>query len=256
MDISWAPRSSRLAFSTAEKGIFVIDAQTCAVQQVTHARFHFTPDWSPDERQIVLRSHTCAGVTKRPPDLRSRRGEARVLTHGSLDQFPSWSPRGDRIAFSRRADILRHTARRPRTSASHRQRLQRRTRLVARRKHDCLGLRRCPLARWMPTEPRASFVQALDRRCVRGPGLVTRRTLDRIRRHRFVRTTCLPHDRLCAGRACSNVSPPLTASSRDKGPTWSPQRRPDRFRWRRRDLENLYVVRPDGSGVRALTESS
>jgi Tol biopolymer transport system component len=105
MDVSWAPRSNRVAFSTVERGIFVIDARTCAVKQVTHARFHFTPDWSPDERQIVFDRTLVPGSRSDLLISDIDGGVARVLTHGSLDQFPSWSPRGDRIAFSRRADI-------------------------------------------------------------------------------------------------------------------------------------------------------
>ncbi len=254
MDISWAPRSSRVAFSTVERGIFVIDVQTCAVEQVTHARFHFTPDWSPDGGQLVFDRTLVPGSRSDLLIADLKGGDTRVLTHGSDDQFPSWSPRGDQIAFTRRADIY-----------------------VVQK--DGRGLRRLTSAGynvqpdWSP-DGRAIAWACDDAICTMdADGSHSRRVFEPSTGGEFEDPAWSPDGRSIAFDGAAAYEPPtlmigsaqggrvrtfplLSPQRADTAPTWSPDGDQIAFVGDDGIWENLYVVRPDESGLRALTESS
>jgi Tol biopolymer transport system component len=258
MEASWAPQSSRVAFSTVERGIFVIDVQTCDLERVTGGeRTHWEPDWSPDERQLVFARSTAPG---KPGELviASLHGEdARVLTHGSDDADPSWSPRGDRIAFSRRADIYVIQT-------------------------DGRGLRRLTDSGynvdpdWSP-DGKAIAWACDDAICTMdADGSHSRHVFKPSTGGAFRYPAWSPDGREIAFDGITSYEPPavlmigsarggrvrkfqpLSEGGEDKAPTWSPGG--DQVAFVGDDGhgidETLYVVRPDESGFRALTESS
>jgi TolB protein len=250
-----------VAFSTAERGIFVIDARTCAVKQVTHARFHFTPDWSPDERQIVFDRTLVPGSRSDLLISDLDGGEARVLTHGSLDQDPSWSPSGDRIAFSRRADIY----------------------VI---QPDGRGLRRLTDSGynvqpdWSPDGRKIAWaceeaVGGFQAICTMdADGSHSRRLFEPSRGGEFGSPAWSPDGRSIAFDGIASYEPPATLmigsahggpvrtfpllspeGLADTKPTWSPEGDQIAFVGDDGIWKNLYLVRPDESGLRALTES-
>ncbi len=261
MDVSWAPRSSRVAFSTVGRGIFVIDARTCVVEQVTHARFHFTPDWSPDERQIVFDRTLVLGSRSDLLISDLDGGDTRVLTHGSLDQSPSWSPRGDQIVFTRRADIyvIQTNGR---------------------------GLRRLTdsgyndYPDWSPDGTAIAWscedaVGGFPAICTMdADGSHKRRVFEPSTGGDFRNPAWSPDGRSIAFDGVSSYDPPASlmigsaqgGSVRtfpvlspqgfaDEDPTWSPGGDQIAFVGDDGTWKNLYVVRPDETGLRALTES-
>jgi Tol biopolymer transport system component len=256
MDVSWAPRSNRVAFS-AETAIFVIDVQTCAVERVTDGdQFLWSPDWSPDERQLVFERTLVLGSRSELVISGLHGEDARVLTHGSDDQFPSWSPRGDRIAFTRRADIY-----------------------VVQK--DGQGLRRLTSAGYNTTPDWSPDGKKIAWAC--DPGICTmdadgshsRRVFEPSTGGEFGDPAWSPDGRSIAFDGVVSYDPPGALMIRsaqggrfrtfpllppqgfaDEGPTWSPDGDQIAFVGDDGTWKNLYVVRPDESGLRALTESS
>ena len=101
---AWSPDGRSIAFDSTRTGrreIYVLDVAACVARQVTSTGGH-SPDWSPDGRRLVfVRDQVDGGsalwiVGADGAGLRS-------LTRGrrAFDMHPSWSPRGDRIAFDR-----------------------------------------------------------------------------------------------------------------------------------------------------------
>lgn len=256
MEPSWAPHSSRVAFSAVERGIFVIDVQTCAVEQVARARFSFTPDWSPDERQIVF-DHTLVPGSRSDlliADLHG--GDVRVLTHGGDDRFPNWSPHGDQIAFTRRADIYVIQA-------------------------DGRGLRRLTSAGdndqpdWSPDGKKIAW-ECEDAICtMNADGSHSRRVFGPSTGGAFSDPAWSPDGRSIAFHGVDSYDPPVglmigpaqggrirtfpllsPEDFADTKPTWSPDGDQIAFVGAGGTWENLYIVRPDDqSDVRALTRS-
>lgn len=256
MDVSWAPHSSRLAFSTVERGIFVIDARTCVVERVTRARLTFTPDWSPDERQIVFDRTLAPGSRSDLLISDLDGGDARVLTHGSDDTFPSWSARGDQIAFTRRADIYVIQA-------------------------DGRGLRRLTSAGynvqpdWSPDGRKIAWACDPAICTMDADGSHSRRVFEPSTGGEFGGPAWSPDGRSIAFDGVASYDPPATLmigpaqggrirtfpllspqGLADEAPTWSPDGDQIAFVGDDGIWENLYVVRPgDQSDVRALTRS-
>ena len=252
MEVSWAPHSNRLAFSTIERGVFLIDARTCVVESITRGE---EPDWSPDERQFVF-ARSRALLAPSNLVISGLHGEdARILTRGSDDRHPSWSPRGDRIAFTRKADIY-----------------------VVRT--DGRGLRRLTSAGynvqpdWSPDGN--SIVWACD------PGICTmdadgnhaRRLFEPSTGGEFGWPAWSPDGHSIAFDGIRSYDPPAalmigsaqggqvrslpllsTRGLRDGKPTWSPDGDQIAFVGHDGTYDNLYVVRPNESGLRALTQS-
>ena len=261
MDVSWAPRSNRVAFS-AERAIFVIDVQTCAVERVTDGKqFLWSPDWSPDERRLVFERTVVLG-SRSDLLISGLHGEdARALTHGSYDQSPSWSPRGDRIAFARRADIYVIQT-------------------------DGRGLRRLTdsgyndYPDWSPDGTAIAWtcedaVGGFPSICTMdADGSHPRRVFQPSTGGAFEGPAWSPDGGSIAFDGAASYEPPgalMIGSTqggrvrtfpllspqalRDKGPTWSPDGDQIAFVGDDGTWQNLYVVRPDESGLRALTES-
>ena len=255
MDVSWAPRSSRLAFSTVEKGIFVVDAETCVVKQVTRARLHFTPDWSPDERQLVFDRTVVPGSRSDLLITDLKGGDARVLTHGSDDRFPSWSPRGDLIAFTRGADIY----------------------VI---QPDGRGLRRLTNTGYNVQPDCSPDGTAIAWACDSGictmdaDGSHARRLFEPSTGGEFGNPAWSPDGRSIAFDGPVSYDPPVLMIGPAQGgrirmlprlapgalwdvaPTWSPDGDDIAFVGDHGSRHELYIVRLDGSDVRALTESS
>jgi Tol biopolymer transport system component len=257
MEISWAPRSSRVAVSTVERGLFVIDVQTCVVERVRDGgqTYYWSPDWSPDERHLVF-ARSPGPVAPSKLMISGLHGEkARVLTRGSDDTFPSWSPRGDLIAFTRRADIY----------------------VV---QTDGRGLRRLTSAGynvqpdWSPDGKSIAWACDSAICTMDADGSHTRRLFEPSRGGEFGDPAWSPDGRSIAFDGIVSYDPPATLmigpaqgervrtfpllspeGLRDRAPTWSPDGEQIGFIGNDGTYENLYVVRPDESGLRALTES-
>ncbi|MDP9491263.1 MAG: hypothetical protein M3P42_03550 [Actinomycetota bacterium] len=99
---AWSPNGRELAFSSNRSGrsqIYVLRAADCAVRQVTsHAAGGWQPDWSPEGRRIVF-------VGDREEDLwivgADGKGLRRITRGERPDYDPAWSPDGRKIAFRR-----------------------------------------------------------------------------------------------------------------------------------------------------------
>ena len=122
----WSPDSSKIVFVGDPKGdsrdqIFVMDADGANLRQVSGSGDNWSPRWSPDRTQIVLRYR--AGPRDRSGigvlNANSRFSTPRWLTNPpSGDLSPDWSPDGNKIVFySYRDSEFRDAA----TSAERRQ---------------------------------------------------------------------------------------------------------------------------------------
>jgi uncharacterized repeat protein (TIGR01451 family) len=90
---AWSPDGNRIAFNCAP-GICVMDADGSNRAQV--ASVGFSAAWSPDGGRIVF---GCGGICVMDAD-----GSNLTQLTSGLDDFPSWSPDGSTIAFTRQLE--------------------------------------------------------------------------------------------------------------------------------------------------------
>jgi TolB protein len=99
----WAP-GRRIVYENAGRagGLYTIDPNRATERRLTHQRSSFWAAPSPDHVHVAYVS---------PPNVRWRTlpiyvastngGPVRRVTHGFVDQIPSWSPRGTALVFTR-----------------------------------------------------------------------------------------------------------------------------------------------------------
>jgi TolB protein len=97
-DPSWAPDGRRIAFVVQrpdlKSAVFTIRPDGTRRRRLTSYSLDvFNADWSPDSRSIVYESRKAIKLMRA-----NGRGKRVLIRHGSA---PSWSPDGERIAFSR-----------------------------------------------------------------------------------------------------------------------------------------------------------
>jgi TolB protein len=101
---TWSPDGRELAFSSTRSGqrqIYVLRVADCSVRQVTsHRAGGWQLDWSPDGRRIAF----VAGIDDDIWVVDADGGGLRQLTRGPRPDYePDWSPSGRLIAFHRGA---------------------------------------------------------------------------------------------------------------------------------------------------------
>ena len=106
---SWSPDGSRIAFNsnlTGDHVMYIAQADSSKVVDLSRAGEGWQVDWSPDGRSILFTSH------RDHPDnytdiyvMRPDGSALRRLTHDSA-YTPAWSPDGDHIVFSAPALVI------------------------------------------------------------------------------------------------------------------------------------------------------
>ena len=248
---AFSPDGRRLLFESdrsGESAIYVMTIATCSVRHVTAG---MNPDWSPDGRRIVFQR--TVGDSDRIFVARADGTVVREVTRGSADWFPSWSPRGGLIAFDR-------------DESNERTGVERRNVYVVR--PDGTGLRRLTSGwnvgpAWSPDGRRIAWTCG-DDVCVM--------TADGKRKRRVTsgddpgwapdgKRLVFEGGGPSGGAALFTIrigrAPvPLTdeAAGGDTSPDWSPDGKWIAFqRDTGRKTTDLFLIRPDGSGLRRLT---
>ena len=103
---SWAPDGRSLAFESTRSGashIYVLDVRTCAARRVTAVE-GFSPDWSPDGRRLVFSRFATTGSALWTVGVDGRGLRRLTRPDRASDMFPAWSRRASLIAFDRADD--------------------------------------------------------------------------------------------------------------------------------------------------------
>lgn len=101
----WAPDGERIAYRSASAEDEDPDLYMVSLADGATTRLTFNPareligDWSPDGQWIIFTEAGSDGLLLRNPD-----GVNRIALTDGADSGPIWSPKGDRIAFLRRAE--------------------------------------------------------------------------------------------------------------------------------------------------------
>ena len=102
---TWSPDSSRIAFYRDDK-IIVMDADGTGVTRVYSDRQAGSPDWAPSGSRIVFQAdHFHTGAFEIHLIRSDGTGGKRLTRRNGEDQAPTFSPNGQRIAYSRDWDL-------------------------------------------------------------------------------------------------------------------------------------------------------
>ena len=112
---SWSPDSQRIAFVSFRDGnaeIYVMYADGSVPTRLTDGSDNFSPAWSPDGQRIAFVSdrdgpyiaYKSAANTEIYVMNVDGSGVTRLTDHDAGDGYPSWSPDGQRIAFTSERD--------------------------------------------------------------------------------------------------------------------------------------------------------
>ena len=275
-DQSGTPGSTFVTVSPSSD-IAVLDLATGRTRLVTHARGRYLavsgPTWSPDGRRITFARQTCAHCPFRlaevGPDGRTKRLLPRWRKNTNE---PTWSPDGRRFVVTTSHDEERSLAlldvRTGRGRALEAEGGEEEEEEVESPNHPAFSPDGRTIAFEAETPGERTHVFLLD--------LVTRelREIENDADHNgypafspsgrqiaFAQTDAQFAWDLCTVRFDGSHQVCLTRSpANDVEPSWSPDARSIVFASDRDDprraIRSLYVIRPDGSGLRRLTEGS
>jgi TolB protein len=266
---TWSPDGRQLAFSSTRSGdwgVYVIRPDTCEVRRVAHG---INPAWSPDGKRLAIeREESGAGSPSRIFLVAVDGGGLRKITtgdaqHPSNDSFPDWSSAG--IVFVRSIEANREIE-----GASEYQVVfvrpdGKELRILAREKTVLSS------PKWSPDERQIALTcdDGLAVCVMRAGGSKTQVS---IRAERDAQEIDWSPDgqtivfsgnggngglrlfRAPAGRGKPEELSPATENG--DGPSWSPDGRWIAFDRANELGSDLYLIRPDGTGLRRLTEPS
>ena len=249
-DPTWSPNGEELAFASNRSGrlqIYVLRVADCIARQVTsHLDGGWQPDWSPDGRRIAFVGYLEGHIWTVGADGRG----LRRLTRGARPDYePAWSPDGRKIAFRRG--------------------FQRRVvHVMAPNGRGLRPLRAGQSPAWSPTGRRIAFIGPDDGTWVmRSDGSRPRRVKRGAangdsdvdwapdgRRLVITGSTSTQGLTLFVKNLRSGRVRHLGSSGNAWSPEWSPNGRWIAFTRVTSDTsEDVFLVQPDGSGLRRLT---